>query len=215
MHRKKTPHAHKCTCTTLVLPAEGGTHPRLPALDVRLHREVLCLSWEFKMVSCLCFRSSRTALKSSSSHRSQNDRKDQLQFLYTAVIFSSQAYSVAFFATQKEARFKHTNRGLFQEGLCIQTGSVRHQQLCHMYLKPQRQQQNDKNVLRTLICFLLPVSIAVPDPSRPQRGAPAIRPNLSGPCELRPPAAAPWPERSRWLPQCGAERIKTKIARIY
>lgn len=53
-----------------VLPAEGSTHPRLPALDVRLHSEVLCLSWDFMMVSCLCFRSSRMALNSSSSHRS-------------------------------------------------------------------------------------------------------------------------------------------------
>lgn len=71
-----------------LLPAGGSTYPRLPALDVRLHREVLCLSWEFMMESCLCFRSNRMALNSSSSHRSQNDRKQQLQFLSTEVIFS-------------------------------------------------------------------------------------------------------------------------------
>lgn len=113
--------------------------------------------------------------------------------------------------------YKRTDWGLFQEGLGIQAGSMRHQQLSHMHLKQQRQQQqNDKNVFTSFISFLLPVSASVPDPSTPRRAAPAIRQNLAGPCELRSPAAARWPGRSRWLLQCGAETTKkTAITFIY
>lgn len=59
-------------------PAGGHAYPRLPALDVRLHSEVLCLSWDFMMLSCLCLRSSRMARNSSSSHRSARTGSDVL-----------------------------------------------------------------------------------------------------------------------------------------
>lgn len=63
------------SCILGETPADVSTHPRLPALDVRLHSDVLCLSWDFMMMSCLCFRSSRLARNSSSSHRSYGSRK--------------------------------------------------------------------------------------------------------------------------------------------
>lgn len=66
--------AAACSCDES--PAGGHAYPRLPALDVRLHSEVLCLSWDFMMVSCLCLRSSRMVLNSSSSHRSERTGSD-------------------------------------------------------------------------------------------------------------------------------------------
>lgn len=67
------------SCSCVKSPAGGHAYPRLPALDVRLHSEVLCLSWDFMMLSCLCLRSSRMALNSSSSHRSDRTGSDTLR----------------------------------------------------------------------------------------------------------------------------------------
>lgn len=47
------------------------THPRLPALDVLLLKDDLCLSCDFMITSCLCFSSNSRTLNSSSSHRSE------------------------------------------------------------------------------------------------------------------------------------------------
>lgn len=54
----------------LVVPPP--THPRLPALDVLLLKDDLCLSCDFMITSCLCFSSNSRTLNSSSSHRSES-----------------------------------------------------------------------------------------------------------------------------------------------
>ena len=61
--------SHGQACTGA--PAACTTHPRLPALDVLRLRDVLCLSCDFMITSCLCFSSNSRTLNSSSSHRSE------------------------------------------------------------------------------------------------------------------------------------------------
>lgn len=49
---------------------EQGTHPRLPALDVRRRSRERWRPWARRSASCLCFSSSSLARTSSSPHRS-------------------------------------------------------------------------------------------------------------------------------------------------
>lgn len=113
---------------------------------------------------------------------------------------------------------KHTNWSLLQEGLGIETGSVRHQQLCHMHLKQQQQQQWKQFVLmvpETFVCawgsYLFPVVFSLPDPSTLQHEEAAIHLNLWGPHEPPPPAAALQPARSHLLLRCVAATTEKGI----
>lgn len=101
---------------------------------------------------------------------------------------------------------KYTDGGLLQEGLGVEAGSVRHQQLCDVHLKKQQQQASFSKRTCT---HLVPASclFTSPDPSTLRREAAAIRLNLSGPCGPHPPAAARQPGRSHLLRRCGAERV--------
>ena len=62
-------HGREHPWAPLVVPPP--THPRLPALDVLLLKDDLCLSCDFMITSCLCFSSNSRTLNSSSSHRSE------------------------------------------------------------------------------------------------------------------------------------------------
>ena len=76
---------------------------------------------------------------------------------------------------------------------------MRNQQLCHMHLK-QQQQQITLMESKIFVCVnLFPVVFTLPDPSTLQHEEAAIHLNLSGPCELPPPAAALQPARSHLL----------------
>lgn len=117
---------------------------------------------------------------------------------------------------------KHTNWSLLQKGLGIETGSVRHQQLRHMHLKQQQQQQWKQIVLmvpETFVCawasYLFPVVFSLPDPSTLQHEEAAIHLNLWGPHEPPPPAAALQPARSHLLLWCVAATIEKGIEMFF
>lgn len=109
---------------------------------------------------------------------------------------------------------KYTDGGLLQEGLGVEAGSVRHQQLCDMHLKKQQQQPLFS---KRTCAYLVPASclFTSPDPSTLQHEAAAIRLNLSGPCGPHPPAAARQPGCSRLLQRCGAERVTEKKMMVH
>lgn len=100
----------KCLAVLVVAvktPADGNTHPRLPALDVRLHSEVLCLSCDFMMMSCLCFRSRRMALNSSSSHRSKNEKDRGQEGSHPSTATTKWNHgALLFFASKTQAGYK-------------------------------------------------------------------------------------------------------------
>lgn len=115
---------------------------------------------------------------------------------------------------------KHTNWSLLQEGLGIETGSVRHQQLCHMHLKQQQQwKQFVLMVPETFVCawgsYLFPVVFSLPDPSTLQHEEAAIHLNLWGPHEPSPPAVALQPARSHLLLRCVAATTEKGIEIVF